>query len=425
VENTVFQFFGNQLVLMLFGVFLAIVFYLLWKRGERELRFNVLCFLAIAIIMAAAGFYADRHTPESVGPLIYGERYFLTPFLLFISAVLASSRGLLRPVAIFFVAFACLANARQFIPGPSARGADFWKNHVELTRYLPATRLLAHPFSGAEDTFRYDIDNPAPQVPPVLRRLDSSAGVDFVGLDATPRAQGGRTVTVDTRAHDDGRNLATGPAFVLHMTVSDIGNGIFEGITATPEDVWFYPVAGLEAGGTLTFSFEARSDTPLAIQPQVTSNVASESYTAALGPEWQKFVFNLNVVPNTATRGGVAVVLGAWLLRPWVPGKFFVRNLKATLDPLLDRYIGIPVPDECRAFGSVALTYSASSVAPGFDRVDGIRGKERGSDWNTQYRSIGTDEKRVAAAIPNDELRWLQLRVNPPMNIRELELRCY
>jgi len=425
VENTVFQFFGNQLVLMLFGIFLAIVFSLLWKRGDREQRFNVLCLLAIAIIMAAAGFYADRHTPETVGPLIYGERYFFAPFLLFICAVLASSRGLLRPVAIFFVGFACLANARPFVPGPSARGADFWKNHVELSRYLPATRLVAHPLYGPDASFRYDIDNPAPEVPPVLQRLDSSAGVEFAGLDAAPRAQGGRTVTVDTRAHDAGKNLLAGPASVGGITISDIGNGTLEAVTASKDDIWFYPIAGLETGGTLTFSFEARSDTPLAIQPRIDTGEASESYTATLGPEWQKFVFNLNVVPNTATRGSVAVVAGAWLLRPWVPGKFLVRNLKVTLDPLLDRYIGIPVPDECRAFGSVALTYSASSAAPGFDRIDGIRDKERRNDWNTQYRWISADTTRVAAAMPNDALRRLQLRVNPPMNIRELELRCY
>jgi hypothetical protein len=425
VENTIFQFFGNRVVLMLFGVFLAILFTQLWKRGDRELRFNVLCFLAIAIIMAAAGFYADRHTPETVGPLIYGERYFLAPFLLFICAILASSRGLLRPVAIFFVAFACLAHARPLVPRPSARGADFWKNHVELTRYLPAIRLLAHPFYGPDANFKYDINNPAPEAPPVLQRLGSSVGVEFVGLNATPLAQGGRTVTVDTRAHDAGKNLVTGPATVLRMTVSDIGNGVFEAATTTESDVWFYPIAGLEAGGTLTFSFEARSDTPLAIQPRVEVGGVSESYTATLGPEWQKFVFNRTVAPNKRTRGGVAVVTGAWLLRPWVPGKFLVRNLKATLDPLLDRHIGIPVPDECRAFGSVALTYFASSVAPGFDRVDGVKDKERSSNWNTQYRWIGGDGTRVVAAIPNDGLRWLQLRVNPPMNIRELELRCY
>jgi hypothetical protein len=418
VRNTVFQFIPNLPVRVLFGAFLVGIFWTLIRGRDRETRFTALCLLAVALINIAAGFYSYRYMPAAVGPFFTGERYFLIPFLLFIFFILSAARGALQPIAIFFVAFACLANARPFHAGPEGRGAGFWASQIELSRYLHTMRALEHPV-WADETWRYDIDNAAPQNPPVLVHLNDLSDVELVGLSGTLRRPGEWAVTADTSVHDAGKNLLTGSAGVANMTVSDLGNNTFEATVSTPNNTWFQAVPGVQAGATLTFSFEARSDQRLTIQPHLTDGIAGQNFAVVVDPDWKKFVFELRIAPR-ATSGGVFVVLNSV-----APGKFFVRNLKATLDPSRDRYIRIPIPDRCKSLGNLALTYMASSAQTGFHMLDRLVNETDVNAWNAQYRWVGVEEKHVIFAVPNNRSRWLKLTVNPSTDIREMVLRCY
>jgi hypothetical protein len=418
VLNTVFQVIPSLPVRVLFGAFLVVIFWTLVRERDREIRFTALCLLAVALINMAAGFYSYRYMPAAVGPFFTGERYFFIPFLLFIFFILSVARGALRPVAIFFVVFVCFANARPFQAGPDGRGAGFWESQIELSRYMRTTRVFEHPV-WADDVWTHDIDNAAPQNPPVLVHLDDLSDVELVGLSGTSRRHGEWAVTADISAHDAGKNLLT-VSGSANITVSDLGNNTFEATVSTPNNSWFQAVPGLEAGGTLTFSFEARSDQRLTIQPYVTDSKAGQNFAVVVGPDWKKFVFDLRIAPHTATSGTVFVVLNSL-----APGKFFVRNLKATLDPPLDRYIRIPIPDQCRPLGNLALTYLASSAQTGFHRLDRLVNETDVNAWNAQYRWVGDKEKHVTFAVPNNRPRWLRLSVNPSTDIREMVLRCY
>jgi hypothetical protein len=418
VRNTVFQVIPRLSVRILFGAFLAVIFWKFVRERDRETRFIALCLLAVALVNMAAGFYSYRYMPAALGPFYTGERYFFIPFLLFIFFILSVARGALRPVAIFFVAFICFANARPFQAGPSGRGAGFWQSQIELSRYMPTTRVFEHPV-WADNTWTHEIDNAAPQIAPVLVHLDDLPDIELVGLSGTLRRHGEWAVTTDTSAHDAGKNLLGGSG-VANMTISDIGNNTFEATISTKNNSWYLGVPGLEAGGNLTFSFEARSDERLTIQPHITDGGVGQNFTAVVGGDWKKFVFELRIAPGTATRGTVFVVLYS----P-APGKFFVRNLKATLDPPLDRYIRIPIPDQCRSLGNLALTYVASSAQPGFHRLDRLVDETGINAWNAQYRWVGDEESHVTFAVPNNQPRSLKLGINPSTDIREMVLRCY
>ena len=417
VQNTVFRFIPNQPLLFLFGVFLAVLFWVLARDANRERIFCAGALLGVALINAAAGFYSYRYMPASVGPFANGERYFFIPFLLFIYFVLSSARGWLRPIALFFVAFACLSNVRPFDVGPDGRGPGYWPSQIELSRYMATTKALTHPILPG-DVYKYEVYNPVPEIPPVLKHFDDLADMELAGLSATQRPQGGWTLAADSSAHDAGRNLLIPPWKAGNVTSVDLGDGVLEATISTKNDAWWQTVQGIAVGGTLTFSFEARSEKQLTIHPHLTDGIYGRSFTAELGPQWEKFVFHLNVVPFTAQNGSAFVLLGASDL-----GTFQVRNLWVTLAPAAD--LRIRIPDACMSHDNVALTYSASSAQPGFDKLNASSNNARFKERNTQYRWIGAEERNVMVAVPNDGLRWLRLTPNLPLNIRDIVLRCY
>jgi hypothetical protein len=330
--------------------------------------------------------------------------------------VLASARGRLRPVAIALVGFVCLRNAVAFEPHPEFRGADFWPSQIRLSHYFPVTKVLAHPF-WANEEISYEIQNASLQVPPVLKRLDEISDVELAGLSAKASPEGW-TVTVGPSSHDTGKNLLSGEWGTSHMTLSDRGDGSFEANISATDAVLYQRIPSIEPGRILTFSFEARSDRGIEIRPAVSDEVAGRSFTAALTSEWQRFVFELKVAP-ASTGGGVFVVLGSGST-----GSFQVRNLKATLDPSVDRYVRIDIPEECRSLGNIALNYTASS-AEGYQKLDRISDNTAVDRWKTQYRSVGPAPRNVMFAMPSSGYQWLKLAGNWPMNIRNVELRCY
>jgi hypothetical protein len=188
----------------------------------------------------------------------------------------------------------------------------------------------------------------------------------------------------------------------------------------------FQTIPGIEAGGTLVFSFEARSDAPLTIAPHLTDYKSGTGFTAVLGPRWQRFLFDIHIKPFTATVGGVYVLLNSPVL-----GSFQIRNVRAALDTR-DRFILVGIPDECRPYDDIALTYTASSIAepdlqrqPALHQLNASAEKDHFKEWNTQHRWVYGGERNILFAVPNHRTQWLRIKVDPPLEMRDMTLRCF
>ena len=420
VRNTIKPFMPSQPILLLFGIFLVVLVWKFIREKNGKIRFQSSCLVFIALTNTAAGFYSYRYMPELVGPFGAGERYFLLPFLLFIFLILFLARGALRPIALFFIGFACIANARPIDAGTDGRGPNYWKSEIEAAQYMQDADIVTRPV-WPNEFFKHAVHTPSPLRPPVIRSVEFG-DVEFAWLAAARQPQGGWKITSAFVPQADARDLLKGTWSQSNVKVSDAPDGVTNVTIVGKSNELFQTFPVPESGGTLIFSFEARSDTPMAIQPHITDYKAGISFGRTLGTEWQTFSLDFYMKPMITTQGGVYVVLNS---DP--EGSFQVRNVRATFDtsPDHDRYMLIKVPDECRQFGNIALTYIASAGQPGFHRFDASASKDQFKNWNTQHRYVGPQDKNLLFAVPNNGTQWLRIRLEPPLEVRNPVLRCF
>jgi hypothetical protein len=438
VDNTILQVFHSRVLFVVFALFVVLLLLSLLRRwvrdGNRQLAFVGFALLALAAINLVAGLYSYRNIPHLVGPFATGERYFYLPFMLLIFFILIAARGWLKPIGLFFVGFACLANAAPILSGPGGRGPTYWKSQVGASRFFEATSIMVRPIWLAVAEWTYHVTNPLPQRAPVEKPL-AIGELELVGIKAASPSPGvirlstgfeGKDLLEDSFAklpeglRDPAREpVADGRWYGANVTVAAAADGVKDvTVLAAPQNELFRTFGGVENGGKITFTFEARSQAPFNLSPHLTDYKAGVSFVAPLGPEWREFAFDYPVGRGITKRAGVYLT---W--HTGVTGKFQVRNVKAVLDAR--NHLLIRIPEECASHGDIALTYSTLN-AGGVHRLDASRTKTDFREWLAQHRYVGAaPEKAVLFAMPNDATQWLKLTLSPPLEMRNLTLRCY
>jgi hypothetical protein len=434
VGNTLLHELHGWLGVVLFAALLLAIAWHLVKGEKRERVFIGFALLAIAAINFAAGFYSYRNMPELTGPFGAGERYFILPFLLVAFFMLGAARGWLKPLAAVAVLLVCLVNAQPIASGPGGRGPNYWRSQIEASRFFGSVEILTRPIWIAPAEWKLPVGNAMPKFAPVEKPL-TGKDVEIVGMSASEkaprllhfdRALQGKDLLGDTWNSLTPLGLHNPSQEAPHerdwyasgAMVSAAADGAREvTIAAAPENELYYMFGGVQSGGILTLSFEARADAPITLSPHVTDYRQGTSYLAPLGPEWRTFAFDYPLKKDTA-RAGVYV---SW--HSGATGKVQLRNVRATLDER--HFMLLKLPPECAAHRDAAISYTALNAA-GLHRLDASSVRDRYREWYALHRYVGGwPEKNVLFALPIQDVQWIKLSVTPPLDVRDLTLRCY